>query len=89
MNSRVEFISYSGKYPNLCRGKLILSIDGNIVIFDGMCSGGSVWFDDDWNEHVETGPWSIDIPEKWIEYYDEIIECINSNIQHGCCGGCV
>ena len=27
-NSRVKFISYTGEYPNLCRGVLTLEIDG-------------------------------------------------------------
>lgn len=29
----VQFISYSGKYPNLCRGVLTLKIEGEIVKF--------------------------------------------------------
>ena len=29
----VKFISYTGKYPNLCRGDLTLEIDGEKVIF--------------------------------------------------------
>ena len=31
--SHVKFISYDGKYPNLCRGKLTLEIDGEKVTF--------------------------------------------------------
>lgn len=31
--TRVEFISYTGKQPRLCRGVLTLKIDGNIVKF--------------------------------------------------------
>ena len=29
----VEFVSYTGKYPNLCRGVLTLCIDGEEVRF--------------------------------------------------------
>lgn len=61
--SHVKFVSYSGKYPNLCCGKLILNIDGKDYSFgnryvysDGTSdfqpfwsSGGSVSFDEDWN----------------------------------------
>lgn len=31
--SHVEFISYTGHYPNLCSGMLTLRIDGDIVKF--------------------------------------------------------
>ena len=34
--SNVEFISYDGKYPCLCSGKLILRIDGVIVTFGSL-----------------------------------------------------
>lgn len=37
--SRVEhikFVSYTGKYPNLCRRNLTLLIDGETVKFDGI-----------------------------------------------------
>ena len=32
-NSNVKFVSYSGRYPNLCRGVLILIIDDEEVQF--------------------------------------------------------
>ena len=31
MKNRVEFVSYSGRYPNLCSGTLVLRIDGKTV----------------------------------------------------------
>jgi len=30
---KIEFVSYSGSYPNLCRGKLVIKIDGKNVSF--------------------------------------------------------
>jgi hypothetical protein len=54
-------------------------------------SGGSVWFDDEWNEHVEQGEWNImfhDYPEL-EEYREEIEAIVRENIPNGCCGGCV
>lgn len=62
---QVEFISYDGAYPNLCSGLLVLKINGKVKEFPRYClhSGGSVWFDDNWDEHVESGPWSIDLPK--------------------------
>ena len=58
----VKFVSYDGKYPNLCTGTLVLNIDGTDYSFGfttvpGMSkcdfpmfwhSGGSVSFDNDW-----------------------------------------
>lgn len=112
----VEFISYSGSYPNLCRGVLTLKIDGKIEKFGHesssydwktnsyrgeeenpnhesfWSSGGRVWFDSDWGEHVDSGRWYIDeteIPEQFRKYYDEIDAVFNENVPHGCCGGCV
>lgn len=86
----VEFVSYSGAYPNLCNGELVLKINGETVYFgNALSSGGAVWFDDDWLEHVESGTWSVSIPEKYLEFKNEIEECVNANIPWGCCGGCV
>ena len=86
-------VEYNGAYPNLCSGKLIVTIDRQRYVFPDYClvSGGSVWFDENWDEHVETGEWSID---KWPENFPEelkgaVVEAINENIPHGCCGGCV
>ena len=87
----VEFVSYDGKYPNLCSGQLVLKINGQARVFPRYClsSGGSVWFDNDWDEHVETGRWSINLTEDLEPLRKEIEECINENIPYGCCGGCV
>ena len=90
---RVEFVSYDGAYPNLCAGTLVLRLDGEEWKFPphALESGGSVWFDDSWEEHIEDGGWSI---EKWpSEWPDDAkrdaVDCVNENVPHGCCGGCV
>ena len=87
----VEFISYDGKYPNLCSGILTLRIDGEVVEFPKYCmnSGGSVWFDEDWCEHVCGGAWTVEVPEEYEHLHKEIEECVNENVPWGCCGGCV
>lgn len=91
----IKFVSYDGKYPNLCSGVLILNVDGKIVTINkySLCSGGSAHFNDDYSESfIEYGPWSLneghfsDYSEEEKEY---IIELINENIPHGCCGGCL
>ena len=44
----------------------------------------------DWGDaYVETGRWSIDLPEDLEPFQKEIEECINENIPYGCCGGCI
>ena len=90
---RLKFVSYDGAYPNLCSGTLKMKLDGKIITFPSYClsSGGSVWFDDDWSEHVEEGEWTIskfpkDFPEELKEYAQELV---NENVEPGCCGGCV
>lgn len=106
---RVKFISYDGKYPNLCSGVLILEIDGKEYKFgynffdtdedpnnpNLKCfwhSGGSVSFNDNWDESVWEGEWEIDVdelPEQFWDVADEIDRVINENIPWGCCGGCI
>ena len=86
-------IKYNGEYPCLCMGHLEVWINDVYYDFGEYCltSGGSVTFNDEWKEEVEDGCWSIneypkDFPE---EYKDELLNRINEEIPHGCCGGCV
>lgn len=86
-------IEYDGGYPNLCRGTLIIHMRGCKIKFPDYClsSGGNVCFDEDWEEQVDEGEWSVsewpkDFPE---EVKQDVINAINEQIPHGCCGGCV
>lgn len=85
----IKFISYDGRWPNLCSGTLVLEIDGVVRTDFNLCSGGSVWFDGEWCEHVESGPWRIEVPEDLKHLQHEIEDVVNINVPHGCCGGCV
>lgn len=87
----VEFVSYDGDFPNLCSGTLVLRIDGEEVTFPKYClhSGGRVWFDEYWDAHVWYGDWSVVVPEQYADIKDEIERCVNENVEHGCCGGCL
>jgi hypothetical protein len=90
MKNRVEFVSYGGDYPCLCVGTLVLAIDGELVSLENcLSSGGSVTFDDDWNEEITEGEWSVDVPEEYEHLKDEITSLVNSNVPFGCCGGCI
>ena len=100
-NDHVKFISYTGRFPNLCRGVLTLEIDGERHTFGHIFrhqsdnpeferfweSGGDVMDSD----QVWTGEWRIDwalIPEQFRKYADEIDRVFNENVEYGCCGGC-
>lgn len=89
--NNVKFVSYDGAYPNLCRGELVLEINGKIERFNNvLSSGGGVWFDDQWCEHVESGEWSIiRLPEEFKHLTEVITQLVNENVEEGCCGGCV
>lgn len=85
----VKFISYDGAFPNLCSGELVLEINGVRRNDFELCSGGRVWFDDNWDDHVESGPWTVYVPEDLEGLKGEITKVVNDNIPWGCCGGCV
>lgn len=93
---KFEFIDYSGSYPTLCSGRLTFKADGKRYEADvQLTSGGSVWFDDSWEPHVEEGPWEevsgplFEVYPKFLEHKTELLKMINENVPHGCCGGCV
>lgn len=100
----IKFVSYDGKFPNLCSGTLVLNIDGEQYYFSGLIdkddhhfrsfwtSGGYVEFDDDWNENVGQGAWQLHklcLPEFLKPYGQQLIDIFNDNVEYGCCGGCV
>lgn len=88
-------IQYDGKYPNLCSGHLVVTIDGVVWDFGKYClsSGGCAYFKDriDWEDVVEQGEWDItDYPEGFPEdLKEEVLIKINEEIPWGCCGGCL
>ena len=86
-------VEYNGSFPNLCSGDLVLVIDGTRWEFPDYCltSGGAVWFDNGWSEHIDTGEWVIyewpdDFPESLKE---DALAAVNKQVPWGCCGGCV
>ena len=101
----VEFISYTGRYPNLCSGVLTLKIDGKEYKFGNRyshkdvdypifwSSGGSCGFTRNYeSDYCNSGEWRIDmneLPDELKAYAAEIDEVFNSNVSYGCCGGCL
>jgi hypothetical protein len=86
-------LEYDGKYPNFCAGRLFITVDSVRYDFGDhcLCSGGYVWFDKEWDEQIESGPWSIeDWPVGFPEHLkEEVLFLVNQEIPWGCCGGCV
>lgn len=98
----VEFVSYTGKWPNLCSGILTLRIRGEEHRFGYgsgthpkfWASGGSCGFPNGYDASpcVSTGPWEIDadaLPNELRPLAAEIDVVFNSNVEFGCCGGCI
>ena len=90
---KIEFVTYDGKYPNLCSGILTLRVDGNLWS-RGHCliSGGECWWDSDAREEVYVhGSWSfLDFKDEFSnEERQEISRLVNENVEWGCCGGCM
>ena len=89
----LRFVSYDGEYPNLCRGNLVMELDGKQITFPEYClsSGGYVRFDENWSADVGLGPWTITrfpagFPVDLKEYATWLV---NQNVRQGCCGGCI
>lgn len=96
--SHVEFVEYTGKWPNLCGGILTLKIDGKIEKFGYEYKPKEPLHPKFWSsgghcslKSIEHGEWVIDVsmlPEPFREYAAEIDMLMNEHIDYGCCGGC-
>lgn len=91
---RFEFISYSGDYPHLCSGELVIrdvTTDTVYHLQNALQSGGRCnYYGGDKQECIQ-GPWFViddALPIALTPYVDEITELVNANVEHGCCGGC-
>lgn len=96
LKNHVKFISYDGKYPNLCSGTLTLEIDNEIVQFGNYKLYGSFWTSGGGinpnYEGIYKREWIIDaeeIPVQYRKYANEIDRVFNENVEYGCCGGCI
>ena len=97
MKHKIENLDYYASEYCYCRGILNVDIDGKHYTFNEPFweSGGRVWFDKNWQGHVEQGDWWLNenyIPEEITkEIAEEVIEAMNNDymISRGCCGGCL
>ena len=93
--SNIE-IYYDGRYPCLCMGKLVVTIEGVPYDFgnSALISGGYCGFDNNYEDsYTSDGPWDLN-DDYWpkdllISYRTIILERINEEIPWGCCGGCL
>ena len=87
-------IDYNGKYPNLCSGDLVVTIDDKKWNFPGDCMGSGGYFTVSggyMDGGVIEGPWRIcewpkDFPEN---LKSSVVDKINETVEWGCCGGCI
>lgn len=95
----VKFVSYDGRWPNLCCGMLTLEIAGHVVTFGENSSQGTKGrYPKFWSSGgacsmscIDKDQWEIYVerlPEEYRQYAEEIDAVMNGNIEHGCCGGC-
>jgi hypothetical protein len=89
MNIRVE---YDGAWPSVCVGRLQIFVNDEEVYNESYrCfSTGSVWFDENWDEHVECGEllWEKEDASQFSEVIQEAVRQKLAEF-HVCCGGCV
>ena len=85
----IKFVEYTGEYPCLCMGELILNIDGEIVVLENALLSGGRIENNNWDLTAVQGPWNVDLPEDLKEYEDHISMLVNNNVLNGCCGGCI
>ena len=101
----VKFVSYTGRWPNLCSGILTLEIDDERYVFGGVeynnpTNNPKFWYTTGEcgflgsldNPYIHEGPWEIDefeLPDSIRRYADEICNVFNQNVERGCCGGCL
>ena len=83
-------VEYDGEYPVTCMGTLVIRRDGEVIYEKKYCchSTGAVWFDENWNEHVEAGRLIWDDADKWDKEVRDAVEDKLSDYWV-CCGGCV
>ena len=94
--SKVKFISYDGKYPNLCRGKLIVEIEGKRVEFESYGdevegtypafweTGGYITTNRKWHMTAHEAPWELNNVYNFNEdnkYPDFIMDNLNELIK--------
>lgn len=88
----IEFKGYTGRWPNLCRGKLVLRVDGeNMLVNCRLISGGSAYIGRRHEAKITQGPWDVEFGDNSFTPQEQayIKYLVNANVRQGCCGGCI
>lgn len=91
---KIEFVSYTGKWPVLCSGEFTFKINGKQYTIENLISGGRIGFKHGYGgeEYIEKGPWSLhedSLPDELKPCKRLITKMVNENVEQGCCGGCI
>lgn len=88
----IEFHGYTGHWPNLCRGRLVLVVDGKGVVANcRLISGGSGYINKKHEAKITYGPWDVEFGDGFFTPQEQayIKYLVNANVRQGCCGGCI
>ncbi|MCM1166619.1 MAG: hypothetical protein NC299_14720 [Lachnospiraceae bacterium] len=101
---KIEFVSFTGKYPRLCLGTLMLRIDGRETTFGCLkCLKDAADYENFWEsggrfvhldgeDCVTHGNWRVveeRLPDFLKPHAAELAGIMNQNVPRGHCGGCV
>lgn len=90
LSDSVEVVKYTGKYPCLCMGTLVLYINGKRHEWAGcLQSGGTCSVGANGEEFIGQGAWRVSVPFGFEEYLPQIQQWVDNNVPQGCCGGCI
>lgn len=86
--TKFEHVEYNAPAYALCGASWTIRYENTIIVLDhALCSGGHV----SWGEQdiIESGPWSLRLPDFLEPYKEQLTKLANENIPQGCCGGCI
>lgn len=94
LNSKRDIkVTYTGRYPNMCRGTLIIEVNGQIIYSEDYVteSTGSCGFNHDYSEsYIDSGTliWDPEHARQFPQYIRDAVEDELSKFDV-CCGGCL
>lgn len=67
---KIEFVSYDGEYPHICKGQFVITIDDEIFKFNTPYYGCSEEEEKEclprfWGAVSREEPWDMDAPGEW------------------------